>query len=144
ARRQTDKLSEGMSDRCEEIDAAKIEAMVERIKRAEVAALAEFFDPDSADIFALLPVIRAAVPDASAEEIAEALGWGRAVADRRAGLQRIIARLERDLEIARLAVPDLEAASKVARDLAAYRNLELMLGLAQAEWRAAYEGEAKP
>jgi hypothetical protein len=45
-----------------------------------------------------------------------------------------------DLEIARRAVPDLEAARKVARDLAVIRNLEFLLGLAQAEWRADYEG----
>jgi hypothetical protein len=110
----------------------------ERIKRAEIAALAKRFDPESADILDLLRDIRAAVPDASAEEIAETLGWGSTVADRRAE-QRIIARLERDLEIARRAVPDLEAARKVARDLAVINNLELMLGLAQAEWQASYE-----
>jgi len=47
---------------------------------------------------------------------------------RRDELQRIIAELERDLEIARRAVPDQEAARKIARDLAAIRNLEFHAG----------------
>ena len=46
----------------------------------------------------------------------------------------MIADLERDLEIVPRTVPDLEAARKVARDLAVIRNLEFMLGLAQAEF----------
>jgi len=59
---------------------------------------------------------------------------------RRDELEKIIADLERDLEIARRAVPDLEAAHKVARDLAVIRDLEFKLALAQAEWKHDYEG----
>jgi hypothetical protein len=55
--------------------------------------------------------------------------------ERRHELTKIIADLERDLEIARAAIPDLEAARKITRDLAVVRDVEFKLALAQAEFR---------
>jgi hypothetical protein len=46
----------------------------ERIERAYMAAL-DGRDPETVSIFDLLPVILDAVPDASHEEVAEALRW---------------------------------------------------------------------
>jgi hypothetical protein len=65
------------------------------------------------------------------------------MSDRRDELQKIIAYLKRDLVIARRAVPDLEAARKVARDLAVFHDLEFKLALAELEWREDYP-EAAP